>query len=228
MPFHVGKLKIYKDKHHLYQRLNNYLVLQAALNSALNAYTGRDPIFKNGEYTGIAAKLNDIDVMLPIQGPIELAMKGVRPEFIEIEFRRKVPTPYVFSPWAAGVQSDGQSTNAFHVMAMNISTPFFVEFYEHYKTAIEKQFVQRDSWPVIWQFAAIIRNSISHNGRVWITSKKAKPVTWYGLTYSVKNHDISTPLSRDPRMTTADLWLGDLLILLFEMAEKLEKAGCPI
>jgi hypothetical protein len=99
----------------------------------------------------------------------------------------------------------------------------FVEYFEAFRPWLDKN-VSRDFyiWPSRWNFARVVRNAIVHNsGRVYWNDPKPSslPISWYGLTYSnaTNRRHIIGP----------DLNVGDLVILLLEMNEALDRAGCP-
>ena len=58
-----------------------------------------------------------------------------------------------------------------------------------------------------------------HGGKLNMSDLKARDVEWYQLKYGVKD---------DGRSIYLDIGPGDFIILMFEMSDELDKAGCPI
>jgi hypothetical protein len=106
----------------------------------------------------------------------------------------------------------------------NMIGPIFVEFYEAYvQVVLDSHQKTFDRVPEVWRFARVIRNGISHGYRLRIDGTNERPVTWYGLTYSKSDNGRSLLGTID-----GDLWAGDLVVLMFEMDDLLEKINCPI
>jgi hypothetical protein len=76
-------------------------------------------------------------------------------------------------------------------------------------------------YPGSWQFGRLIRNALAHGGdRLNIYDKSFIPVSWRSLTYGPKD---------DGRQIFGrDLTAGDMIYLMMEMANDLDRIGCPI
>jgi len=59
-----------------------------------------------------------------------------------------------------------------------------------------------------------------HGGAVNITDPKVRPVRWYNQSYDYRN--AGTKIIGPPVMT-----FGDILVLLFEISDELDRLGCP-
>jgi hypothetical protein len=110
----------------------------------------------------------------------------------------------------------------FASLIQHLIDPFYVSFYEsHY------QWIRRNcggdayAWPSILNFARVMRNSVVHHGgRVQFDNPNAGPVQWYHLAYS--------PAENGRQAVGGDLGLADILILMFEIADELDRLGCPL
>jgi hypothetical protein len=87
-------------------------------------------------------------------------------------------------------------------------------YYEAHKALIESAFGQESRmWPATWQFGRVVRNAMSHNGRIRIDNPNAPSVSWKSLTYAQPDNGRS--------ILHTDLWPGDLFDLLIEMDEQI-------
>lgn len=93
--------------------------------------------------------------------------------------------------------------------ATNISFAF-VSHYEAQIGNIRSKFGGgSENWPDVWNFARVVRNALTHNGRISITNSSAQPVSWNGYTYSYQDND-------RPILFT-DLGFVELILLMEEM-----------
>jgi hypothetical protein len=72
----------------------------------------------------------------------------------------------------------------------------------------------------ILDFCRVVRNSCSHGGSVLITGKRSRPVHWHQLTYSEADNGRV--------LIGGDFAMADVVILVFEASDELDKLGCPI
>lgn len=85
----------------------------------------------------------------------------------------------------------------------------FTSFYEDNKSVIENKFGTVATWPSVWNFGRVVRNALSHGGNLNITHPGT--VSWRSLTYAQIDHG--------SQLIFADLWPGDVLILMKEMQD---------
>jgi hypothetical protein len=83
-------------------------------------------------------------------------------------------------------------------------------YFERQQETIERNFSKdRSKWPAVWNFGRVVRNSVSHGGRIYIENKKVPPVAWRKLSYSFADNDRA--------ILHRDLWPADLIYLLRDM-----------
>lgn len=93
------------------------------------------------------------------------------------------------------------------------SQTMFVNYFERHRPEIERIYGNdTNNWPNEWDFARVVRNSVSHNGCVNFRNLSASPVSWRGLTYS--------PSENGRKVLFDDLWFGDLIYLMMDMDTK--------
>ena len=79
---------------------------------------------------------------------------------------------------------------------------------------------KRTNWPPLLNFASVVRNAISHDGKVFFQTDNPAPSQWYQLSYSYADHG--------KKIIGEELEFGDLLLLMFELSDELDKRNCPI
>jgi hypothetical protein len=110
-------------------------------------------------------------------------------------------------------------TMGFRRLAEHLLSPIFVEFYESYRQWVFDQFGPADKWPEVWRFARVIRNALSHGGKVSIERKNERPVKWRNTSYSYANNG--------EQVIHEAVSVGDLIVLMFDLDDALDEAGCP-
>lgn len=115
---------------------------------------------KPGDFLTIEAKHLDMQIRVPLVGPIQAALDNTDPELIQLEVieGRKNDRGILYA------------TSGFQKFIDTIFLPFLVSYFEKYKHEItEKHSASSDSWPDSWRMGWAVRNAASHNGRVFRT-----------------------------------------------------------
>jgi hypothetical protein len=207
----------------LYERFNNLVIVNAAMVIATTYLVRGAAKFEPGTPFLHACKQIELDVKLPVSGPLEAALANVKPDAMHIEVSARMPPEPDFNEWAAGLGRPRPSTFGLAAAAANMISPIFVEFYEAYRQYIHDKYRRAESYPTLWRFARVIRNSIAHGGFITIQSAKERPVAWYGLNYSYADNG-----RKIVGFVESDLTGGDLILLMFEMSDLLDQEGCPV
>jgi hypothetical protein len=206
-----------RGRHRLHERLNNLLITNSALCIAAYYLLHGAAKFKPGEHMAWVCKQLDIEIKLPLHGPLEAALSNKMLDLI-----RLTCLPRERDPWPAPLFKSPAVTYGLTNVSANMVAPIFVEFYEAYCDWIFKRFHKPKNWPPVWRFAHVIRNSVSHGGLIDIDPRD-DPSPWYGLTYSSADNGHRPMGGLNP-----DLGAGDILILIFEMNDALDELNCPI
>jgi hypothetical protein len=154
-------------------------------------------------------------VRVPILTLLRTTVQGAPVSDFIIGFVDKKPPP----PLPLG---RAQSTIERHgALALQLMTPIYVDFFEKHRSWIKNKFGgDAYAWPSIFNFARALRNFVSHHsGQVHFENPNAGPVSWHHLSYS--------PSDEGRSVLSADIEIGDLIVLLFELSDELDKAGCP-
>ena len=114
---------------------------------------------KPGDFLTIEAKHLDIQIRIPLVGPIQAALANTELAFIEIEVieSRKKGVDLLYT------------TSGFQTFIDAIFLPFLVSYFEKYKFQITERYsAGRNTWPNAWQMGWAVRNAASHNGSVLV------------------------------------------------------------
>lgn len=93
-----------------------------------------------------------------------------------------------------------------------LSQALLTSFYEDNRKAVEHVHGKSPAqWPAAWSFGRVVRNALSHGGRLNI--RGPLHVRWKRLSYTQADHG--------RHIVNGDVWPGDLIILLTEMEAQL-------
>jgi len=213
--YHKTHLVTEHGKSRLHSSMNTLCVLVESLFTAIQHNQGHPIDFDSTSSVGFVNRaLSDQNagvfstICFPLNGPVMGTIHGVTPGRIQFEFgTTDIPDPHekgtFLTPFAYTVG------------------PVFVEFFERHREWLEDHFVTRSNWPPLFNFASAVRNAISHGWRIkFITKKKPAPASWYHLSYSEADNG--------REIFGTDIEFGDVVLLMFEMSDELDKLGCPI
>lgn len=206
MTYLNGKIVLSRGKHCLLDPLNHFLVLTASISIAATHFLKGQVIIDEGDYIAIECNQFPLEVHLPLNGPIQAALNEKRPDEIHVNF---VLTPVETKAYRL-------NTSGFSETLRQTITPIFVHFFENAKHSLKCQFGKNpEQWPPIWDFARVVRNACAHGGHLHMAGIKPHPVSWHHLKYH------QTLNGR--QIVGADLSVGDMLVLLFELGDELDR-----
>jgi hypothetical protein len=195
-------------EHRLFGRMHNLSVSVSALGIAFYHITKRLPELKHGDAADFRSQQFPVGVWLPTYDPMWLVTNNKTSEFTEVTFSHAAEAP----------QNIENPPSFLHVLT-NMISPIFVEFFEAYRPWLNSKFKKVDQWPAIFNFGRVIRNAASHGGALDIRDLKTD-VSWYNLRYTAAD---------DKRAVIGpDLAFADLIILIFEISNELDKANAPL
>jgi hypothetical protein len=208
MSYLRGKIVTYSNTHRVHDYMVTVATLSAALAIGTRAVLGLPPAkYVNGSYGSFGSRRFALNFTLPVWGLLEawhLNIPVTNLEIVIVELPSVPPPP-------------PRLPSAYRNETMYY--PIFVKFFEDHRPWVEENVGKIDKWPSTFAFSRVVRNAISHGGNLHLIDKKAKPVTWHNLTYDLSHHG---------RALHDDLAVGDLLFLMMEAADELDKAGCPL
>lgn len=168
----------------------------------------------------VEAKMGDYVACISLQLPIEVRLASLAP-VTSIAWDRPVSGIEIgFFPVTKGPSYQSKIAGTKDVL-MGLVTPIYVDFYEQHRTWMRATYGDLDRWPELFRFAWAVRNAISHHGgKINITDPNLRPVTWHKLSY---DHCYAGTEIIGPVLT-----LADMIVLMFEISDKLDELGCPL
>lgn len=211
MTYLSGDIIVERGKHRLLDPLNQLSILTASIGIASTYFVDGHVALKEGDFFAAESNQFQLDVRLPLYGPVQLALKGLIPSKIKIGFHN---TPIIKKTY-------NKNTPGFKDAFMYAVSPIFVNFYENSKPLLVKTFGSDPAhWPGVWDFARVVRNACSHGGKLSMTGTNPRQVAWHHLTYEKSMNG--------QQIVGGDFAFGDVLVLMFELSDNLDQQGCPV
>jgi hypothetical protein len=199
-----------KDKHRLHDRLSNLLVLITSITLAIKAFSGHSIDWKPDSSVGMECNAFNLKIHFALVGPVEAILNNQRLERIELAVQ-EIPSKPV---------PQGEPVRVIDIFSLAME-PIFVEFFETHRPWLEANVGSVNKWPSTLSFARVIRNAMSHGGSLKMSDKKAQSVKWRHLTYTDAD-DGKRVYGLGP-----DLFVSDILFLMFDASDELDALGCP-
>jgi hypothetical protein len=180
------------------------------LTIATQHYLNGSVSHKEGDYSIVQASVLDIQIRLPIFGPVQLAIFDKESDGVSLFFEQKSEPSH----------QNPHTTSGFRSVFFFAISPLFVDFFETVRPWLEQNAVDSAKWPSVLDFGRVIRNACSHGGKLHMPKPSSRPVSWYQLHYDPSQHG--------KQIIGADLGFADLLILMIEMSDELDRIGCSV
>jgi hypothetical protein len=188
--------------HRCYEYVLDFVIASAALGCYMNAYrnqpvtsfaptfSGGDPQYPTCVFAGNASGKH-----------LELIPHDIFTN-IFVNDSRNGSIPYLSKP--VFHSATGHSTGAVAETLEGFAQAMFTRYYENNLAAIEITFGKRrkNKWPSVLQFAAVVRDAMSHGGVIHMFPS-VPPVTHFHLNYSMADNGM-TLVHND--MTCADIF----------------------
>jgi hypothetical protein len=211
MTYLTSPLVTENGKHRLHPYLFNLVTLTGALGVALHAVAENRIVDENSSIS-IQASSFDLAIAFPTAKAVRTAWYGVTPNRISLEFSSIPPR---------NKQQQGRHGKMLGIMGLAMP-PIFIDFFENHRRWLDSQKFKIDQWPSTMAFARVLRHSFAHGGRLHMTDKNTKPVHWHHLRYDRSND------GKQVYGVGCELWMADLVFLLFELSDDFDRIGCPL
>jgi hypothetical protein len=197
----------------LFAPVNDLLIILSGIAHASSLMAGGSvhtepkPVFRVG------TRWPDYGLGLPLRGPLEHALEGKIPRWIEIGIITS--TEVLTEP----LKEVKLQTGGLREVMAHVVSPIFLLFFERYNDWLKTNAGPPVTWPTMLNFARVIRNAVAH-GKIKIDNPSAPAVTWRGLSYSYADNG--------RQIIGTDVSLGEILALMFDANDALDAAGVPI
>jgi hypothetical protein len=215
MSYLAGRI-ILLPEDRLFEPMRNLMVIVDALFTAVIAQkkgAGPNDRPRRGSTVIIECAQFPTWVRLPLGGPILAIANNEAAVTVELTFHKQKSSP---------TGKDLLEVNPLHKTLMDLVTPIFVDFFEQYKPWMLTHFnSDTKSWPTLLDFGRMVRNWISHHhGKVHFENPSYPGVEWHHLKY--------VPSDEGKLVIGSDLQLGDMIVLMFEISDELNRLDCPV
>lgn len=195
----------------LYEPLKDLTILTSAIAYASAMLIEPPRRYEQGDYLTVTPEQFPIEIRVPLHGPLEAAIAGLEPAHIRLWFHPIVPEE----------PREWRRITTMGKVILNAIKPVFALFYEQQQDWLRENI---SSDPQKWSssicnFARVVRNSASHNDCLNFQSPNSPAVNWHHLHY--------TPSQNGRLVTGGDLGFGDLLILMVELSDEMDRLGAP-
>lgn len=179
----IPNVKFISDSHRCYNFILDFVVSTASIGSYLSAYhnlpvTTFAPTFKSGIPQHQTCDFQGLSCGKSVSFVPDDVLRSVF-----VDGLRNEPIPYIESnnfPIIKGV-----STPAIAEMVEGLAQAMFTRYWETNLAQIEIVHGKRSkgSWPMVLQFAAIVRDAMSHGGKIHMFPSVSS-ANYFGLTFS--------------------------------------------
>jgi hypothetical protein len=87
---------------------------------------------------------------------------------------------------------------------------------------MKQNYPSQKSWPPTIYFARLIRNAVSHGGRLHMTHDPGRDAEWHHLKFG-KSDDGKQAIGPGGFLSPADM-----LFLMIDTGDELDRIGCPV
>lgn len=210
MPLCPGSRLILRNQNRLYRHLSHIVTVTSALGLAIHYVRPHFDRIKSGDYMTLSSRMFELEVRLPLYDPMEAAAANVVAEGIYLEIGRQSEQPSY--ELAIGVLSDTLN---------RLIASSFATFFEEHKDWLDVHHGSDGAkWPATLDFARVVRNSAAHNLKLTFRTQTSRKVMWQNISY--------TPADHGRQAIGPDLAAADVIFLMMDSSEELDRLGCPI
>ncbi len=196
----------------LFDAINNFLIILSAIAHASSVMVDGQTHKVPRPTMRLNARKIGCAFILPLRGPLELALENKLPDHIDIGVTAVADADTPIS--GPKLHSGGLNSVMTHVIS-----PVFLTFYDRYIDWLKASYGDVKYWPPILNFARIIRNAAAH-GKISISDPMAITAEWRGFSYG--------PADDGKNVIGTEIRMGEILGLMFETNEELDRISAPV
>ena len=193
----------------LFRPLNNLMLFTSTLTHTFVSMGLSQQVVGPTTFHTIQSDVAEWQMLLPGFGPLEDAIRGAPERKFELVVRAANMIHSIYEPMADVPGYIG-----------NVAVPLYLF---HFVTCQDWLYANghgaTNKWPMVLDFARVVRNAAAHGGRLKIENANARPVTWGPLTYS--------PADNGKTVIGTDLFFGDLVALMIQADDATVALGAP-
>lgn len=193
--------------HRCYQHAIDFVVATSSIASYINAYHNKPVTTFAPHLARGAPQYPTIQFQEQASGRNVAFVPDDLLRSVFLQSKRNDPIAYLVS--STFDQISGAVTDAIAETYEGLAQAMLTGYYETNLSEIERVHGKRKNggWPIVLQFAAIVRDTMSHGGVIHMFPS-VQPVTYFGLTYS--------PSSNGRKIIHNDLSCADIFFLMLD------------
>jgi hypothetical protein len=164
--------------------------------------------FNSGDFVTVESRRGHRQVKLPLHGPMATALKGQRPDRIDL-IVEEVNAGRPFSLTTSGLKQ----------VIEDLFKINFLQFYIKGEAILRDKLGDDWNWGDKWRFGWAIRNATAHNGLIHFSNPNKPSVQWDGLKF---DHS-----SNGHPVFDTDIGAADLILLMIDMDLELKEGALP-
>lgn len=217
MTYRRGQQSFRSGVDRLFEHVDQFIIHQTMFCiGALWASRALSYSFDHDDTAVIDSAAFPLSLEIPLAGVAEAAFAEQQAETrtITVHEGRKAPGVPNHLPFTRGLNN---------VLWLPI-TPIFVDFYERNRPWAEQTYEGnggQKSWPPNFYFMRLIRNAVSHGGKLYMTHDPRRDAEWHHLKFGYSDNGTQV-IGPGGVLSPADL-----LFLMIDASDELDKIGCP-
>jgi hypothetical protein len=197
----------------LFEPVYNFLIILAGISYSASMFVGGKTHKTPNPVMRVQTRWPNYGLAVPLGKVMQSALIAIPPRTIEIGIMTN-PTLLSTPLPDAKLQTAGLHS------PINYATgPIFLGFFERYNDWLKDTYGDGVNWPPTLNFARVVRNSAAH-GKIVIRHLGTPAVSWRDLSYGYADNG--------RRVIGDDMKFGEVLALMFDCDDELNKLNAPI
>jgi len=208
----------------MHDTISDICVLMDAILLAKEHISGRPhraplPQGENGSLFSI--QIPTLTIRLPVRGPFYAACMSDQIPRVDYEILFQYDEP---NPWHKNAPAGAKIRGPYPILSSNVVI-FWERYYpwirSHFKPASARR-SDPEQWPETFRFMWALRSAIVHSeGRFNVRDDSRRPFVWMNARYDHTD-------AEKRRSMWSDIGLGDIILIMFEVSDELDRLGCPV
>jgi hypothetical protein len=207
--FQRDRIATSQHSHRSHSCLNDLIIAFQAMAISSAFVAGRGHPFSEESVGSFGSLMFSVDLLFPLNGPLEMAMQGQVPQSISLALRAQVPNKLPNE--VLGTKTVQER------IAAAIFCAFCDPWIEWQRKTTGGSYAQ---WPKTANFVRVVRNALTHGNRINVNDIHAVRAGWYHLSYGHAENG--------NQVLHKDISIADLVFLMVEFDECLTFQSAPL
>jgi hypothetical protein len=215
MTLRRGPITFHRGTDRLFEHVDQFIIQKALL--SLGALWASKTLGRGFDPEDVAT-IDSFAFLLSLDIPLAGVIEGA------FEERLASTRSLVIRPGTTAntMPNSTPSTQGFNSVVWLPIVPIFVDFYERHRPWIEQTYSGLKSWPPTFYFARLVRNAVSHGGKLHFTHDPRRSADWHHLKF-VYSDDGKPIIGVGGILSPADMFF-----LMLDTSDELDALACPL